>query len=660
MQELHRFGYPPVNKAIWSPDSSKVALCGFTEGVSIYSRDHEYNLTLQGHIEHAFSVAWSPDSTRLVCSDHMSTDRDDKENIRQTVRLWDGGTGEQLALLFEHKNTFVGSVRWSASGEKIAGTLSDGSLKVWDARTSEEMLTWRGHGDRYKYALDLLWCDGDQGLLSIGFDNTIKYWSGETGQLKNSIETQPIDPRWINCCPFNNAIIIPDASGSAAIWDVRTGGQRFVLQGTPAPCYGFQWSPDGHLIAAICQRENIAVWDGANGQVVRQKNFPGGRIECIAWHPNRHILAVVNKNALVSIWDLEDDEIVYAFEHDTGSLRQLTWSPDGTRLTSVSEPRYAQIWDMTKTPQPLLSYPEGVDAQEGLNVIAWSPDQKYLAQGFEGGQVWIWDAETDENRPVQEIPRGFIETLAWSPDSRQLASGHSSTTNTIQITDISSYSIVSQFQTNGNIYAMKWHLDGHKLNWIASDATGKCILFTRDLDTAQTQDMASPDYMGAWNNDGTQFVSISYIFDNPIKYQITEVINKETTFPLPNEIALHDALLPVHCIALGPTNTRLALGTGIGHVYVVDISTERVIVTLEQHTMSVGIVAWHPDGNLLASGSEDQTVVVWDVSTGEVVATMHHSSTITGIEWTKDGSLLATAGLDGVVSIWGEPTNRTS
>jgi WD40 repeat protein len=76
--------------------------------------------------------------------------------------------------------------------------------------------------------------------------------------------------------------------------------------------------------------------------------------------------------------------------------------------------------------------------------------------------------------------------------------------------------------------------------------------------------------------------------------------------------------------------------------------------TLEGHTGLVLSVAFSPDGQLLASGSWDDTVILWDVRTGERVRTLEgHTDDVNSVAFSPDGRLLASGSGDGTVILWG-------
>ncbi|CAH0482217.1 unnamed protein product [Peronospora belbahrii] len=75
---------------------------------------------------------------------------------------------------------------------------------------------------------------------------------------------------------------------------------------------------------------------------------------------------------------------------------------------------------------------------------------------------------------------------------------------------------------------------------------------------------------------------------------------------------------------------------------------------VESHTAFVSCVAFNPQGSLVATGSHDENVRLWDVRSARTVAVIGaHQEPVVSVEFhPTDGSLLVTAGYDGLVRVW--------
>lgn len=84
-----------------------------------------------------------------------------------------------------------------------------------------------------------------------------------------------------------------------------------------------------------------------------------------------------------------------------------------------------------------------------------------------------------------------------------------------------------------------------------------------------------------------------------------------------------------------------------------DIENWKVAITLRGHTADVVDLNWSPDDSTLASGSLDNTIHIWDMSNGICTAVLRgHSSLVKGVAWDPIGSFIASQSDDKTVIIW--------
>ena len=81
--------------------------------------------------------------------------------------------------------------------------------------------------------------------------------------------------------------------------------------------------------------------------------------------------------------------------------------------------------------------------------------------------------------------------------------------------------------------------------------------------------------------------------------------------------------------------------------------SEALVRTLEGHTAWVNGVALTADGRFVVSGSEDKTLNVWDLDTGQVIRTLEgHAEGVNGVAVTVDGRFAVSASRDETLKVW--------
>ena len=109
----------------------------------------------------------------------------------------------------------------------------------------------------------------------------------------------------------------------------------------------------------------------------------------------------------------------------------------------------------------------------------------------------------------------------------------------------------------------------------------------------------------------------------------------------------------VWCVCFSPDGKYIASGSDDNTVKLWEVESGKEIRTLTGHTDDVESVSFSPDGKYIASGSDDNTVKLWEVESGKEIRTFTgHTGYVQSVSFSPDGKYIASGSWDKTVKLW--------
>ncbi|MDJ0719959.1 MAG: NACHT domain-containing protein [Prochloraceae cyanobacterium] len=112
------------------------------------------------------------------------------------------------------------------------------------------------------------------------------------------------------------------------------------------------------------------------------------------------------------------------------------------------------------------------------------------------------------------------------------------------------------------------------------------------------------------------------------------------------------------CVAFSTDGQILASGDTQGNIYLRQMPSGQTFKIYPAHQSWVHSITFSPDGKTLASASDDCSIKIWAIATGQRLHTFKHSHTVGRCAWNPNGTMLASVGFDQTLRVWNSQTGE--
>lgn len=268
--------------------------------------------TLAGHRSHVYSVAFSPDGTRLASSSGPPSA--DRGAVGEII-LWDVASGKQAGRITRIP-TWIRSLAFDPSGGLLAGAVE---LPNQD----DGFAVNRSHGEV------VLW--------QVSAGAVLRTLPSRSGPVY-SVAISPDGKTIAGATAVNN--VPPHILGEVQQWELGSGKPIRTLDCPGGPVYSVAFSPDGTLIGAGGYGQTVHVWNAGTGKLVRALPRHSAPVWCVAFSPKDDTLAAGSgcaphdlNQGEVRLWNVATGQEVRCLK-EFPNTSCLAFSPGGETLAN--------------------------------------------------------------------------------------------------------------------------------------------------------------------------------------------------------------------------------------------------------------------------------------------------------------------------------------
>jgi WD40 repeat protein len=420
-------GQGEVNGVDFSPDGQALVSAGDDGTVRVWSLpDGQQTMSVAAHTKLAFGAIFIRGGDSIVTCGNEAT-----------MNVWDRKTANLLRTLPGHTQdqaefyaSRVDAVVLSPDGHLLASVGGDGTARIWELDTFEEI--HKLHGGDDLMAASAFSNDGTR-LVTAGFDHTIRLWDVASGR-QLAIGKHLDKCRSVHLTADGQFIVSGDNAGVIQFWRVPAAAsgandspsdpiaELTLLRRWPAHdgrVFSVRFSPDGKRLLTAGADGFLKSWSVpsvAGPRVVRLGSEP--LVDLIFVSNSKNIALAFEDR--IRLWDPESGDMVkeLAGAHETWRYLGTDWREE--LLCACQFDGEFGVWDLARGTKR-QSWNLGGDT--GNRAICLSPDGSMSAvfAGPDEDAVYLFDVASGRLIDSLIVPLSMLMTISFHPAGDRLA-----------------------------------------------------------------------------------------------------------------------------------------------------------------------------------------------------------------------------------------------
>jgi eukaryotic-like serine/threonine-protein kinase len=302
-----------------------------------------------------------------------------------------------------------GPLAFSPPNRLIASATEDNAVEIFGPG-GQRLRALQGHNDK----VDAIAFSPNGSVVATGArDRAVILWDAATGSALQSLRNHGSWIRALSFSPDGRQVAVLESVGGINHWNWQSERLSRRLGNSGGRCEVIDYSPDGRLLAGGTVLGHVILWDTKNGKQVAVLAGGSTTIRSLKFSPDSRHLAAASASGTVQVWDVARRLLLFSLNRHSGSVESLAYSPDGSRFASITG-QQVFLWNAA-TGRVLAEF-MGFGTLQGA--LAFSPSGKTLVASGRGHTVREWDV--DQSAALQTLSglRNHTEHASFSPDGR--------------------------------------------------------------------------------------------------------------------------------------------------------------------------------------------------------------------------------------------------
>ncbi|KAJ2779012.1 U3 small nucleolar RNA-associated protein [Coemansia javaensis] len=453
--------------------------------------------------------------------------------------------------------------------------------------------------------------------------------------------------------PDGAHLVSASRSLQVSVWSLQSFAVERSFKAHDAPIIAIDIDATSTLVATGSADNTVKVWDIDRGYCTHNFKGHGGLVTAVRFHPQRDRLSLVtaSDDGMVRVWDLKQRKCTAVLESHVSIVRSIDFTHDdgGKYMVTAGRDSVINVWDWGRKALvrtiPVYESVEAAGLLQDRAAASFGPQHtRVVFSGGERGAIRLWDMDTGEELFAQakelNAKHTFVDVI-YLPHSQQLVAA-TSDQNLLFYDAVDRLARTRQIVGfNEEIIDLAYVGNAHTHIAVATNTEQLRVYDTHNLSCELGYGHKDTILALAAHSSGAILATGSK--DNTVRVWAIDMDAPPTRRIVCIAVAVgHTKAVGAVALAHGTDVLLMATGSEDRTVKMWDLSPLRAafedpagaalaaegsgptklqtLYTFQAHDRDINSVCIAPDNRIFATASQDKTAKIWDVATGKQLA----------------------------------------